>query len=92
MTCRLQEEAPGYCWQAPAGKLAIAVTKLLATQRGPSLAYSPRVAARERIVVDRVAAAQMTIRTKLVAADAPRRPHDTRSTFLARADQAPVTE
>ena len=51
----------------PAGKLAIAATKPLSTQRDLSLAYSPGVAsACDEIVNDPAAAARLTARGNLV--------------------------
>ena len=68
MTDRPGEEALAYHRLPMPGKLAVVATKPLATQRDLSLACSPSVAtASERIVADRVNAAEMTPRANLMA-------------------------
>src|SRR5262249_61045116 len=63
-----REAALDYHRRAPAGKIKIAPTKPLVTQRDLSLAYSPGVAAAcEAIVADPQAVSQMTARGNLVA-------------------------
>ena len=64
----LREAALDYHRYPPAGKIAIAATKPLATQRDLALAYSPGVAAAcELIVDDPQTASEMTARGNLVA-------------------------
>ena len=63
----LKKDALDYHRVAPAGKLAIAATKPMATQRDLALAYSPGVAAAcEAIVEDPAEAARVTARGNLV--------------------------
>jgi malate dehydrogenase (oxaloacetate-decarboxylating)(NADP+) len=65
---RLREAALEFHRRPVPGKLAVVATKPLATQRDLSLAYSPGVAAAcEEIVRDPQAAADLTIRSNLVA-------------------------
>ena len=64
----LKDAALAYHEAAPCGKLSIAATKPLVTQRDLALAYSPGVAyACEAIVADPAAASRMTARGNLVA-------------------------
>ncbi len=64
----LKESALEYHRQEPPGKIKVAPTKPLVTQRDLSLAYSPGVAyACEAIVADPNAASEMTARGNLVA-------------------------
>ena len=64
----LKESALEYHRQDPPGKIKVAPTKPLVTQRDLSLAYSPGVAyACEAIVADPNAASEMTARGNLVA-------------------------
>src|SRR5215471_6617913 len=64
----LKKAALDYHRASPPGKIKIAPTKPLVTQRDLSLAYSPGVAAAcEAIVADPNAASQMTARGNLVA-------------------------
>ncbi len=64
----LQQQALDYHAQEPAGKLQIAATKPMATQRDLSLAYSPGVAAAcEAIAEDPHEASRLTARGNLVA-------------------------
>ncbi|MDR2013335.1 MAG: NADP-dependent malic enzyme [Rhodanobacter sp.] len=64
----LKKAALEYHRQAPCGKIKVAPTKSLVTQRDLSLAYSPGVAAAcEEIVRDPHEVAQMTARGNLVA-------------------------
>ncbi len=64
----LQQQALDYHAQEPAGKLQIAATKPMATQRDLSLAYSPGVAAAcEAIADDPHEASRLTARGNLVA-------------------------
>ena len=68
MADRLREDALDYHALPQPGKLAIAATKPMATQRDLSLAYSPGVAAAcEAIVADPAEAARLTSRGNLVA-------------------------
>ncbi len=65
---RLRLDALDYHRHPIPGKLAVAASKPLATQRDLSLAYSPGVAAAcEAIVADPMAAAELTSRSNLVA-------------------------
>ena len=65
---QLKQAALDYHRSHPAGKIRVAPTKALVTQRDLSLAYSPGVAAAcEAIVDDANAASQMTARGNLVA-------------------------
>lgn len=65
---RLRLDALDYHRSPVPGKLAIAASKPLATQRDLSLAYSPGVAAAcEAIKADPLAAAELTARANLVA-------------------------
>jgi malate dehydrogenase (oxaloacetate-decarboxylating)(NADP+) len=67
MASDFRESAIEYHESDPPGKLAIAATKPLSTQRDLSLAYSPGVAfACEEIVKDSAAAARLTARANLV--------------------------
>ncbi|MGN6150715.1 MAG: NADP-dependent malic enzyme, partial [Lysobacteraceae bacterium] len=64
----LKDSALEYHRQDPPGKIKVAPTKPLVTQRDLSLAYSPGVAyACEAIVADPNAASEMTARGNLVA-------------------------
>ncbi len=68
MSSTLDQQALDYHAQKPAGKLAIAATKPMATQHDLSLAYSPGVAAAcAAIAVDSGEAARLTARANLVA-------------------------
>lgn len=68
MVDKLAEAALNYHAARPAGKLAIAATKPLATQRDLALAYSPGVAAAcHAIVADAGEASRLTARANLVA-------------------------
>ncbi|MGI9320960.1 MAG: malate dehydrogenase, partial [Thiogranum sp.] len=67
MTAELYKEALEYHRADPPGKLAIAVTKPMATPHDLSLAYSPGVAAAcEEIARDPDAASTLTGRANLV--------------------------
>jgi malate dehydrogenase (oxaloacetate-decarboxylating)(NADP+) len=64
----LKQAALDYHRRAPAGKIKVAPTKPLVTQRDLSLAYSPGVAAAcEAIVADPTEASRVTARGNLVA-------------------------
>src|SRR5690606_32918536 len=65
---QLRQAALEYHRAHPAGKIRVAPTKALLTQRDLSLAYSPGVAAAcDAIVADPNAASEMTARANLVA-------------------------
>jgi malate dehydrogenase (oxaloacetate-decarboxylating)(NADP+) len=68
MSSTLDQQALAYHAQEPAGKLAIAATKPMATQHDLSLAYSPGVAAAcAAIAAEPGEAARLTARANLVA-------------------------
>src|SRR5689334_2119499 len=68
MSSDLREAALEYHWRAPAGKIKVAPTKPLVTQRDLALAYSPGVAAAcEAIVADPSQVSRVTARGNLVA-------------------------
>ena len=68
MSSTLDQQALAYHAREPAGKLAIAATKPMATQHDLSLAYSPGVAAAcAAIAAEEGEAARLTARANLVA-------------------------